>query len=148
MALIRCKLIREGGTKVEIHGKTLHFRPATGDQSESPDHVCEVENPDSIHRLLKIKEAYELVDPAEELPAPTGKSYGSGQAIANDQAVKEKGAPIIISNGEEEINLSDMDLEPLRALAVSAFDIKPHHKWSRETIIAKIIEKNRITEEA
>lgn len=144
MALIRCKLIRTGGTKVELNGKILHFQSAADDKSEIPDHICEVENADSIHRLLRIKEGYELVDADEELPAASKPIAGSGQTIANDQGDgKPSGKPIIISNGDTEINLSEMDLEPLRALAKGDFGINCHHKWAKETIIAKIIEKNR-----
>lgn len=142
MALIRCKLKRAGGTKIDnLFGKNYHFRPAADDKSETPDHVCQVEDAAAIHRLLRIKEGYELVDPTEELP-PAPAAAPKGQTITADKAPVEA-KPIIVSDGETEYNLVEMTLEELRTLANEGFGVKPHHKWTKDTIIAKIIEKTR-----
>lgn len=75
---ILCKIIREGGTKVEFGKKVYHFKP------EAPDgelHVCEVDDQGHIDRLLSITEAYvefsrkddaepEPVAPAAAAPSP------------------------------------------------------------------------------
>lgn len=67
--LIRCKLIRAGGTRVEIGKSEHHF---IGKSDEDLNHVCEVTNREHIAKLLTIPEAYELVD--VEQPKGRGKS--------------------------------------------------------------------------
>ena len=50
---IRCKLIREGGTTIDIDGDEYHF----ADDGKG-NHVAEVSNKAHIKHLLSIKEAY------------------------------------------------------------------------------------------
>lgn len=50
---IRCKLIREGGTLIDIDGTEYHFA-----DNGKGDHVVEVANPEHAKRLLSISEAY------------------------------------------------------------------------------------------
>lgn len=55
-----CKLIRNGGTEVEIDGTTYHFTP-----DKDGVHTCEVKNQAHAKLLLGIPEAYALaVDPS------------------------------------------------------------------------------------
>lgn len=52
---IECKLIREGGTRVEIENTEYHFAPYTDGA-----HVCEVANEEHADRFLSIREGYRL----------------------------------------------------------------------------------------
>lgn len=139
--LIKCKLKRQGGTLVEsLFGINYHFKPDP--RVEDSDHVCDVEDPAAIHRLLAIKEAYAPVDPDEAIPA---KPAAPAQTIMPGQKepAKEPDEPIIISDGAQEYNLTDMELDQLQMLARDTFRIKVHHKWQKEKIIAAIIEATR-----
>lgn len=57
---IRCKIIRPGGSHIELWGTTYHFAP-----NERNDHVAEVKDEKHIARFLEIKEGYEIYDPKE-----------------------------------------------------------------------------------
>lgn len=61
--MIRCTLIRKGGTVVTIDDEIYHFKPHMDSQGH---HVAEVTNTKHIGRLLGITEAYEVSD----LPSP------------------------------------------------------------------------------
>lgn len=144
--LLRCKLKRAGGTKIEnLFGKNYHFKPAEGDKSEAPDHVCAIpfDDAQAIHRLLRIKEAYELVDADAELPAAPAAATNT-QTIANDRANPNGPKPIIIKDGDgNEFDLTNMPLEEIRQFAKDQFGITCHHKWNKETVATKIMEKLR-----
>lgn len=67
---IVCKIIREGGSKVEVPGgertRTYHFKPS----DRTPElHVAEVEDEAHIATLLGISEAYVALDNVDD-PAP------------------------------------------------------------------------------
>lgn len=63
---LQCKLHRKGGTRIDLHGTQIHFKP-----NEAGHHVAEVTDKKHIERLLAIPEAYCIYDPetANE-PAP------------------------------------------------------------------------------
>lgn len=63
---IACKLIREGGTKVEFGSKVYHFQP---DPAFGGKHVADVSDKEHVGRLLSISEAYEMAE--NDAPAPT-----------------------------------------------------------------------------
>lgn len=67
---IVCKIIREGGSKVEVPGgertRTYHFKPS----ANAPElHVAEVEDEAHIATLLGISEAYVALDNVDD-PVP------------------------------------------------------------------------------
>lgn len=143
---IECTLKRKGGTKADFAGKVYHFKPLEGDGTDPEvKHVCkfELDDASAIYKFLSIKTAYALVDPDVELPprpkAPTGQTMAGDKAAGNDGTVK----PIVVSDGETEHVLTDMNKEELALLAKNTFAISVHHKWNEQTIIAKIIEKTR-----
>ena len=141
--LIKCKLRRAGGTKISLYGKEYHFKPTEADKADpEASHVCAVPNTEAkaIYRLLGIKEGYELVDPAAELPSKP--QADKGQTIADDKA-DEGEKDIIIENDGQQINLSQMEASELRQLAKEVFKISVHHKWTNATVIGKIIEAMR-----
>lgn len=143
---IICKLKRKGGTKADFNGKTYHFKPESGDGTdEEVKHSCIFQDEDAvaIYKFLSIKSAYELADPDAELPARPREA--SGQTMAADKANggTQEVKPIVVSDGENTYTLTEMEKEDLAALAKNTFGISVHHKWSEQTIIAKIIEKTR-----
>ena len=135
--LIKSLIKRQGGTLIEgLFGNNYHFAP-----DADGNHICDVEDPAAIHRLLSIKEGFALVNPDEQLPA---KPSAPAQSIHSEKAERAPSAPVVISDGEREYNLTDMDMEPLQILARDTFGIKVHHKWVKDTIIAKIVEATRV----
>lgn len=149
MALVKCKIKRKGGTRIELFGREYHFKPAnTNLKPEEPayeeaDHVCEVDDPNAIYRLCaQIKEGFALANPDKDtIPAPTRKV---GQTIAADKKAEGEARPVIIRDGNDnEINLTELEPEDLRLLAREEFGIKVHAKWDDKAVIAKIVEKTR-----
>lgn len=64
--LVRCKLIRKGGTVISMaDGTEYHFRP----ERVTGNHVADVTNKAHLTRLLGITEGYELHDPHATLQA-------------------------------------------------------------------------------
>lgn len=143
---IICLLRRAGGTKIDLYGAKYFFKPLDLEDPEAP-HVAEIprEHARQLYRLLSIKNGYVQADPTEELPprpaAPVGQTI-AGDRAAGDAAAAPK-APIIIKSGDTEINLVELSKEDLTILAKEQFGIKPHHKWTEETLIAKIVEATR-----
>lgn len=141
---IICKSRRTGGTKISLYGANYHFKPADPNNPEAP-HVAAIpfDHARQIYRLLSIRDTYVLEDPNAELPPrPTpekGQTIASDKAGAADQVKK----PIVIKAGDVEYNLAEMDKEELVKLAKEEFDIKVHHKWPEQTLIAKILEAVR-----
>ncbi len=87
---IRCKLIREGGTTIDIDGEEYHF----ADDGKG-NHVAEVSNKAHIKCLLSIKEAY----------------VAHGDKPAADEADEEE------QDEGNDIDLKVMDKEALLAMA-------------------------------
>jgi len=88
--LIRSKLFRPGGTKVELgKGSTVrkyHFKPAAkngpDDKYDDPDvdHVCNVTNPEDVATFVAIREGYEIH--ASELDKPAAAAIATKVATA------------------------------------------------------------------
>ena len=55
--LIRCKIIREGGSVIDIGKKEYNFKP-----NEKGDHVAEVTDESHIGRFLSIERGYEVYE--------------------------------------------------------------------------------------
>ncbi len=66
---IECKLKREGGTNVELDGRTYEFR-----DNGKGEHVCEVDDDEHLAKLLAIPEGYRL---------HKGPPAKSGEAASN-----------------------------------------------------------------
>lgn len=132
------------GSRIPVLGLTLHFKPTEEDKSNpDADHVCAVpfERADVIYRLLAIKEGFHLVDPDAELPPRPSKKPDEVVAIGNQAPASKK--PIMISNGEEQIDLNELSFEALQVLARDTFKLKVHHKWTEQVIIQRIMERVR-----
>jgi trimethylamine:corrinoid methyltransferase-like protein len=84
MARIECKLIREGGTVVELGGNTYHFAPAS--DAEGAPHVCDVKDDEHVDRFLAISEAYRL---ERKEPAVKGKAKPALAPVVPDDVVPQ-----------------------------------------------------------
>lgn len=105
--LIRCKLFRAHGTKVELgKGKTrrqYHFKPAEAAGMEGPrleaamtnpdlDHVCDIGDKEDLATFLAIPEGYELHDSVVNTPAGKAATSSAAKAPAkNGPKDKPKG---------------------------------------------------------
>lgn len=78
---IVCKVIREGGSKVEMaDGKKYHFKP---DPKNNDLHIADVEDAAHIERLLSITEAYVALDRVDEPePQPEPEVPAAPQPVA------------------------------------------------------------------
>lgn len=103
--LIKSKIRREGGSRIDIDGVNYHFKP----EGKSPEHVCEVEDKEHIARFLAISEGYEL---AEEAPKPDA-AEGSGDSEADD----EPSDYLVTSEAGDEVDLGKMSRSELLAFA-------------------------------
>lgn len=146
--VIRCKLKRAGGSKIDLYGKQYHFK-AADPANDTPDtpHMCTIpfEDARAIYRLLSIKEAYELADPDAELPARPAAT--DANTVEREAGAKPAAKPVIIKNADgEEINLTEMAEnapDKLRELARDTFKVKVHHKWDNARVIQTILEAMR-----
>lgn len=100
--LIRSKLFRPGGTRVELgKGKDVrryHFKPLspTGpeDKFDSPeiDHVTDVTDPKDVATLLAIPEGYEILESELKKPAAAAAAKAADK-VAETAAAAAKPAP-------------------------------------------------------
>lgn len=63
---IECILKRQGGTVVELGGKTYHFKP-----QDDGAHVAEVADDDHAEKLLAVSEAYQPYGDGFQLDSDT-----------------------------------------------------------------------------
>lgn len=58
---IECKIIRPGGSFVDIGGINYHFKPVS--EAQQAAHVADVEDDEHIARFLAIPEGYRIYNP-------------------------------------------------------------------------------------
>jgi hypothetical protein len=134
---IQCLLKRPTGTQITHNGKEYDFQP-----NAKGDHVCEIEDAETIHRLVVgIPEAYKIYGNDKLPPVPKKKNHE--QSIDLTKQMTNQDGKMVITDGEKEIDLMELDLEALKQLATNDFGITVHHKWKEETIRFKIVEKTR-----
>jgi len=137
--LVQSKLHRPDGTVIDLHGKKHHFKP-----NDKGHHVCEIDDPKTLHRLVKeIPEGYKLYEPDAVLPALAPRQQEDVHPLMQQSKNPAVPTTMVISNGEESIDLMALDIEQLRTLAKETFDLRIHHKWSDQTIREKIVEATR-----
>lgn len=111
---IECKLIRKGGTHVDIDGIDYHFAPLSDGA-----HVCNVENEEHVERFLSIREGYRLY-------------CGEGKPDADPEGPEDQAAPDAPATSER---------SALAAQFEALYGKKPHHNTGvdklREMIAAK-----------
>lgn len=107
---IRCKLIREGGSKITIGETEYHFKPG-------PDgHIADVTVKDHVARFLAIPEGYELAD----LDTP--------KAPEKEPEKESEGAP----------DYSTFTRGELEASYAEKFGKAPHPNTKDETLIDRL----------
>lgn len=79
--LMQCKLIRDGGTVIELEGKEYHFKP-----NAAGDHVCEIDDESHVDRLLDIPEGYR---PYTKVVAEPTDAELTGDSAERDALVAE-----------------------------------------------------------
>ena len=141
---IECILIREGGSKVEIDGKTYHFKPSDDHDGR---HVCTVTDQDAISRFMAVPEAYRAVgftaasaaqhvaaaadngepEPADDVP---------GEANAEANASTTEPAPDAPEN--KPTTLDDLTDAELRAHFELVVGRKANARAKRDTLIDQI----------
>lgn len=123
MALIECKIRREKGTTVELDKNTYKFKPG-----KDGAHVCEVENPAHIQRLLMVPEAYKIhgaddVEPIikEEPSEFNGPDDNTGDFNFDtlDQWTNRK-----LSAFAESVGMNPKSKESISDIAMEQFDVK------------------------
>ncbi len=135
---VRSKIIRQGGTTVDLLGKTYFFAP-----NDKGDHVCTVTDPAALSRLVnEIPQGFELYgsDADKTVPtvlqplkpaSPTSKSKPQDHLLIKD------------ANGVE-VDLKAMSDEDLRIFAASEFGVEVNAKAKPEQIHSKILEAIRV----
>lgn len=123
---VECLLKRSGGTVVDLHGTTYHFK-ADNDPAGLGRHVCDVPNAKHLQRFMQIPEAYAILDddepaitttaPVITTPAPvnlqaigvaSGPAPDLGAAIAQSPQTGEWADPAATAP----VTLTDPDGNP------------------------------------
>jgi hypothetical protein len=156
---IKCILLRQGGTHVELRGTNYHFAPQADGQ-----HVAEVTDEAHIARFLSIPEAYRVVvEAAPAAPTPVAAPISAPTAALNpgvtDPALLGVNAawtpPPVPPQGGEQGNggsnggsLESGDGDPvtdtseLRAMLAAQYKERfgrlPHGKWDAAKIDAEL----------
>ena len=146
---IQSKIIRKGGTIVELQGGTYHFTP-----NAAGDHVAQVSDPDDVATLLAIKEGYCIyrakpapVAAAATAPAPvapvvqpeTKKAANTTKkaAKAEEKPADSMGLP---PAGEAD-DLAALDRPALVEVFRAEVGREPSEHAEAEVLIAQIMEK-------
>lgn len=125
--LIVSKIERQGGTSVTIGESTYHFTPG----KPGGKHVCEVEEPRHIRRLLSITEGFEAFSPEEaaefmdaadvleERIEPEGNEPTEAPTQTPEDALEQNVEP---EGNDEEGEDSDQDAEQALEDAIEPSD--------------------------
>lgn len=119
---IECKLLREGGTVVELDGIEYHFAP----QADGA-HVAEVQDERHQDKLLAISEGYRLYRGKAAAEARIEPADGPHDHLAAD------------TNGDGAVD-GDEELDALREQHKAKFGSYPHARTKADTIRAKLAE--------
>lgn len=141
---IQSKIIRKGGTIVELQGGTYHFTP-----NAAGDHVAEVSDPDDVATLLAIKEGYCIYRPkADPAAAATRAPVAPVTQPEPKKAASTKKAAKAEEKPAEGMGLTTGtdDLAALgRAALVEVFKAEvgrePSEHAEADVLIAQIMEK-------
>ena len=129
---IECKAQREGGSVIDLGGIAYEFKPLADGA-----HVAEVTKKEHIERFLSITDTYCIYDGKAKAEKPVVEEVSpvEDEAPGVDTTPLEEGLPT-----EVEEPVAADDLTALKAEYKAKFGSAPHHKWSAETIKAKLAE--------
>ena len=137
--LIRCKLIRAGGSQITLgKGKDerlYHFKPFDP-KKPGEDHVCDVADQKDIATFLAISEGYEI-HPAE-IASRVVPTKGSAPTPAKTTTATEPGAPA--QKGGEASAPKALSKEELIAAVTKKTGKKPHLSTSVKKLEALLAE--------
>lgn len=140
---IACKLIREGGTKVEFGSKVYHFKP---DPEFGGKHVADVSDKEHVGRLLSISEAYEMAD--NDAPAPLQPPVEPPKNQKPEQPEQPKQTEQPEQNGDADEGdtsqpdgFDDMDRAALVDIYTDRFGSPPPARIGKQGLIASLREK-------
>ena len=133
---VECIIRREGGSRVTIGKNTYHFKP----QADGA-HVCEIDHPPHLSRLLSISEGYRVYDPdlvdepaQEPEPAPEPKPA----PVTTEPQPAAPESPVD-PDAEELPSLEGMSRVDLEATFLREVGRAPHPKAKEDTLIAQIV---------
>lgn len=151
---IECRLIREGGTKVEFGPTVYHFKP---DPAFGGRHIADVNDEDHISRLLSISEAYKMVKtgtpapveppknkPPVEPPAPPSPRVEPSAQTEGDADESGDGDGGQTGGGDKQTEadgLDAMDRAALVDLYQARFGSAPPARIGKQGLIAALREK-------
>ena len=138
--LVESKIRRQGGTTIDLYGKTYKFLP-----NEFGDHVAEVTDEAALNRLVnEIPSGYALygADADQTVSKPASNSTSFSHPL-NTGTQREPDTLIVRDGENKEIDLMQMDREEAAAFARVELAIKVHPKWTIEVVRAKILEAIR-----
>lgn len=144
--LMKCLLIRAGGTHVNIDGANYHFK-----DDGMGNHVCAISDMKHVSRLAGIPEAYEIFGAAPQPetaiglgmtlpPVQVGQITSAPQAptqLMNSDKPKDAEPLKTTANAEAGFS-SEMTLDELRALFLAEVGREPSARAKPETLMAQI----------
>lgn len=132
--IIRCTILRTGGTEVTIDATKYHFKPLT-DQPGAP-HVAEVTEKSHISRLLSIAESYEFYAPDwDNEPVKPEEGDDEGEVDLAALAAAENALNLILEDPKA------ASLEEARIAYEHLTDEPAHGRAKQTTLARKVIEK-------
>lgn len=145
--MIECKLIRKGGSIVDLPGGPYHFKPGTDGA-----HVCAISDPDDIAALLGIKEGYRIYRPKVDVsdvapvvqpePAKAEKAPAKTKAEKADaKATAAAPAPMGLDNKPGEEAMAAMSRDEVAAIFEAEIGRAPSEVAEIEVMIAQIVAK-------
>lgn len=110
---------RKGTVTVELLGEVVEFVP-----NEAGDVVATVDNDEVAARLLEVSEAYRPYKEGKQAkapaPAPEPEPETPKAPEPSEEKQPEKPVSLILTNGEETIDLGAMSAKEVRAFAEKA----------------------------
>lgn len=149
--MIECKLIRKGGSIVDLPGGPYHFKPGTDGA-----HVCAISDPDDIAALLGIKDGYRIYRPKVDVsdvapvmqPEPAKEPAKDEKATAKTKAAKADAkataaahAPMGLDAKPTEEAMVAMSREQIAAIFEAEVGRAPSEVADVEVMIAQIVAK-------
>lgn len=132
--IIRCTLIRAGGTRENIDGINYHFQP-----DELGNHIATVTEPAHIKRFLSITEAYEFFGQASAETAIGATLAAPVVEVAAAPVVELKEpAPLQTTPNAQAGMPENMAEDELRDMFINVIGREPGPRSKPETMLAQI----------
>ncbi|MHB8727579.1 MAG: hypothetical protein ACYC9K_00915 [Sulfuricaulis sp.] len=160
---IRCKLHREGGTKVDFSkdgpfnkgrmAAQYHFKP-----NRQGHHVCDVKDKEHVNRFLSLSDAFEHYDPGfEQKEIERLASASTIPEGGEDDGSSGPETPVSTEGGQDKkpsnsqtvpVDYSKFSHSELLAMVEDATGQKPKGNSSKESLIAALVEMDNLPPDA